>query len=632
MTLARCLLATTLLTLSSLASAGETRTALVIGSDSYALSPLINSVKDANAMAARLSGLGFEVNVLLNADSVRLKQSVREFAEKISRKSHTIALLYFSGHGVQIQDRNILLGIDVNASTLEESSIDIQRYLASIKPGKDSTYIVVLDACREYVPRKDNRGLGALDAPPGTLIALSTSPGRLASDGDPKDGNGLYTKHLIQHIQTPGLQIESIFKKVRSAVIQESNGDQVPWENSSLLRDLYLVGKQADGPADPALGANLQQETGRVVSPNALTSEHRLSDFYQALSALQSASEVTVAQRSAVNLVLGRAYQLQFSDEEILFTSRYLVTLGFVAMEIPSFIRQAYAIEAGVGAMIWQSDGSGIAEKLGLMDGDLVTHLNGRKVAVSNDFRDLLDLQKYLPGQTITVSYLRKGESRQAKTILERNTPASLLMKLVHEKYRTGDRVRSKVLLEGLARQEDPRALGGLARAYFFNEPEFTGQQYGLALEFARRAAALGDTHGESVFAMANETGRGMPVDKARAVRLLQTAAERGRLWAIGMLARRFMDGSGVTRDYSMARRYAEEGAFRGDLNSTHVLAKMYAKGTGVGKDVTTALRWYERTVELLKGTRDTTPQSDALIKAIDSDVQMLKKFGWIFM
>jgi uncharacterized caspase-like protein len=58
------------------------------------------------------------------------------------------------------------------------------------------------------------------------------------SSGDGK--NGLYTEALLQHIRTPGLKIEDVFKRVGRAVVEKTQGRQVPWMNSSLYEDVYF--------------------------------------------------------------------------------------------------------------------------------------------------------------------------------------------------------------------------------------------------------------------------------------------------------------------------------------------------------------------------------------------------------
>ncbi len=103
--------------------------------------------------------------------------------------------------------------------------------------------VVILDACRNNpfasAYRSVNRGLAQPQAAPtGSIIAFATAPGKTASDGE--GNNGLYTQELIKAMQKPGLTLESIFKEVRINVSKLSDGDQIPWENSSLMGDFYF--------------------------------------------------------------------------------------------------------------------------------------------------------------------------------------------------------------------------------------------------------------------------------------------------------------------------------------------------------------------------------------------------------
>jgi hypothetical protein len=81
-----------------------------------------------------------------------------------------------------------------------------------------------------------------VNAPAGTFIAYATAPGDVASDGTAAAGNGLYTQQLLRYLNTPGMPIEQMHKQVRIAVSQASNGDQVPWESSSIMGDFFFAG------------------------------------------------------------------------------------------------------------------------------------------------------------------------------------------------------------------------------------------------------------------------------------------------------------------------------------------------------------------------------------------------------
>jgi uncharacterized caspase-like protein len=104
--------------------------------------------------------------------------------------------------------------------------------------------LVVLDACRNNPFERSwgrdlsQRGLAVMEAPKGSLIAYSTSPGKTASDGEGK--NGLYTGVLVSEINSVNVSITQLFQKVRKSVMEKSKDEQMPWESTSLTADFYF--------------------------------------------------------------------------------------------------------------------------------------------------------------------------------------------------------------------------------------------------------------------------------------------------------------------------------------------------------------------------------------------------------
>lgn len=101
--------------------------------------------------------------------------------------------------------------------------------------------MVILDACRNNPfptgKRSSGSGLARVQTPSGTLIAYSTDPGSVASDGDRE--NGLYTGELVKQLKV-SQRIEDVFMNTRNAVERISNGAQRPWEEARLKGVFYL--------------------------------------------------------------------------------------------------------------------------------------------------------------------------------------------------------------------------------------------------------------------------------------------------------------------------------------------------------------------------------------------------------
>lgn len=225
----------------------EKRVALVIGNGAYATSPLKNPVNDARAMAQALKSLGFDVIARENVGEKDMRRAIFDFGDKL--QGGGVGLFFYAGHGTQVAGRNFLIpvGAEIRAERdVELEAIDVARVLARMDEAKNRLNIVVLDACRDNPFarsfRSASRGLAQIDAPTGTLIAYATAPGKLARDGE--GNNGLYTGELLRAMREPNLTLESVFKRVRQAVRQRTNGEQVPWEASSVEGEFIFSPKE----------------------------------------------------------------------------------------------------------------------------------------------------------------------------------------------------------------------------------------------------------------------------------------------------------------------------------------------------------------------------------------------------
>lgn len=210
----------------------DIRIALVIGNSAYPNSPLANPANDARSMGEALRKLGFQVETVLDADKARLKQSVNELAVKLKGRNG-MAVLYYAGHGLQINYDNYLIPVDAKIrqeSDIASQSINANELLASLITSSRRLSVMILDACRDnpFKDKKSFAGLSPRDAPIGALIAYATEPGNVAQDGDAESKNGLYTQYLLKELSRPETSINEIFKRVRFAVRRASQGQQIP--------------------------------------------------------------------------------------------------------------------------------------------------------------------------------------------------------------------------------------------------------------------------------------------------------------------------------------------------------------------------------------------------------------------
>ena len=222
----------------------DIRIALVIGNSAYAGSAaLSNPANDAAAMGAALRRLGFTVIELRDGSRAQMVEAVSTISSSLKGKQG-VGMLYYAGHGLQVDWRNYMVPIDARMSVAADvltQTIGIDTVINAFKTAGNRMNIVVLDACRDnpFLGTGSIKGLAQLDAPPGTFLAYATAPGNVAEDGT-SGSNGLYTGYLVQELAKPAARIEDVFKRVRLQVRQKSNGRQIPWESTSLEDDFYF--------------------------------------------------------------------------------------------------------------------------------------------------------------------------------------------------------------------------------------------------------------------------------------------------------------------------------------------------------------------------------------------------------
>jgi uncharacterized caspase-like protein len=269
----RLLAALCLLVATALPAAAQ-RVALVIGNGAYREAPaLANPTADARGMAAALGRLGFATDLLLDADRAQMEAAIRRFGEAAAGAE--AALVYYAGHAVEVAGRNHLIPVSARIRSdrdLPFETVDFDAVMTQLE-GRARVILVFLDACRDNPFRQrlmagGTRGVAApglapVRGPVGTLVAFATAPGNVAQDG--YGANSPFTAALLQHIETPGLEVRPMLGRVRQSVREATAGSQVPWENSSLEGEFFF--RPATPPA--AVAALPQQPEAPVQGQGA---------------------------------------------------------------------------------------------------------------------------------------------------------------------------------------------------------------------------------------------------------------------------------------------------------------------------------------------------------------------------
>jgi len=269
------------LSLGATPALAQKRFAFVVGNGAYAnVTKLPNALNDANATSTMLREAGFDITPALDLSLAGLRGALDVFIDKVRRSGpDTTALVYYAGHAVQLDGANYILPTDIRpqiATSIADQSLSLGDILRRLDAAGAKSKIAILDACRDnpFANRQVARGLalqivdGAnegisneaglarVDSGSGTFVAFATSPGSTAADGT--GNNSPFTTAFLREAREPGLAVEQIFRRIRLAVYDSTNGTQIPWDTSSLITEFSFFQRPAGAPgAQPATAGNV---------------------------------------------------------------------------------------------------------------------------------------------------------------------------------------------------------------------------------------------------------------------------------------------------------------------------------------------------------------------------------------
>lgn len=279
------------------------RVALVIGNGAYQHAvPLRNPVADGQAIEQKLTALGFEVISGYDLTKTTMRETLARFA-KAARDSE-VSLFFYAGHGMQADGKNYLLPVDAHLEdelSLDFETVDVNFILRQMERSS-KTRIAILDACRDNPmaavlaknasgpPIRSGLAEIAVDtAGAGTVIAFATSPGKAAYDGE--GPHSPFTTALLNHIDAPDTNIQTMFTRVTGDVYRNTAKQQRPWVNASLVTEVFLnksvpVVQAPSAQAAPASQAQVALSTSRSTAEDA----EELQAFEKALVAGDAAA------------------------------------------------------------------------------------------------------------------------------------------------------------------------------------------------------------------------------------------------------------------------------------------------------------------------------------------------------
>ncbi|MFL6836203.1 MAG: caspase family protein [Bradyrhizobium sp.] len=228
-----------------LLAAGD-RYALVIGNAKYpdAEAPLKEPINDARDVADELKRDGFNVDIGENLTGEQMRRAFERLYAKI--KPGSVALIFFSGFGVQSSRQSYMIPVDAQIWTepdVRRDGFSLETVLGEINSRGAGVKIALIDASRrnpfERRFRSFSAGLAPVIAPNGTLVMYSAALSSVISDNG--SDHSLFVRELLKEIRTPDLMAEETLNRTRVGVTRASRSEQVPWISSSLAEDFSFI-------------------------------------------------------------------------------------------------------------------------------------------------------------------------------------------------------------------------------------------------------------------------------------------------------------------------------------------------------------------------------------------------------
>jgi len=230
------------------------RIALVIGNSKYpdADAPLKEPINDARDVADELKRDGFNVDIGENLTGDAMRRAFDRLYGRV--KPGSVALVFFSGFGVQSNRQSFMIPVDAQIWTeadVRRDGFSLETVLGEINSRGAGVKIALVDASRrnpfERRFRSFSAGLAPVIAPNGTLVMYSAALSSVISDNG--SDRSMFVQELLKEIRVPDLMAEETLNRTRVGVTRASRSEQVPWISSSLAEDFSFIPGTGARPA-----------------------------------------------------------------------------------------------------------------------------------------------------------------------------------------------------------------------------------------------------------------------------------------------------------------------------------------------------------------------------------------------
>lgn len=254
----------------TLADEGK-RIAFVVGINKYEKlgKNLERAVNDAREVSRTLRNIGFQVTEGIDVTTSEFDAKWQNVLNSLTKEDTFV--LFFSGHGVEVDGENLLLPRDIpyfkygRHQLFKRQAVSVSELMNDLRTGDrqhPKVTVMILDACRENptIPPeyrtksgKSKGGLAEVKNTGGTFILYAAAPGTVSLDRlgpDDTDPNSVYTRSLLPLLNQANLSIRDLAVKVKERVYALTETEQIPEYTDGLIGQFCLAGCVANVAKD----------------------------------------------------------------------------------------------------------------------------------------------------------------------------------------------------------------------------------------------------------------------------------------------------------------------------------------------------------------------------------------------
>lgn len=575
------------------------RVALLIGNEKYeATSQLNNPANDVELMKSSFEDAGFDsVTTVHDLGRQDMVKALRDFEDLATGAD--VAIVYYSGHGMEMNGQNFLLPTDVQLKTdkdIEDEAIGLDRVQRALE-GATKLKLVILDACRNnpfeqsmarsISTRAVSRGLARVEPESADLlVAFASKAGTVALDGEGK--NSPFATALAKYLTEPGVDVRIALGKVRDEVVSVTNRSQEPFVYGSLggaqiflnIKEVNINitnnGEQLSPNSQSAAAADWQniRDLADKDLIAAFLEKHGADPVYKMLAEkkLKLLAEAEQASSVTPDEIAWDALK-QSTDAAALtrFLERYPDSRHKAEAE-----QQIAALEPQKGLNISRT---------------------GKDTQASRDCYLLAGEPQSMPG-FVGVNFLKLDSARAltacAQAVNENPDDMMLVNMLGRAQDAGRDYVEARHNYQKAADGGNMYALTNLAWFSVYGTDGAVDVDQGKRM--FEQAAKAGNAYGQASLGWLYREGYGdVAQDYEEAARWYQQAADQGYANAMATVAWFYREGLGLPKDLAQSLSWYKKAAEGGDVNAMSSLGWAYQNGLGTAQDYVEAKAWYEK-------------------------------------